>query len=277
MSARRTRRRVRPGAAVGLSLVASIALAAAIGPLAWPHDPVTQDLDRALEPPSVAHPLGTDENGSDLLAQVVHGARLDLSLAALVVGVSLFFGLAIGALAGFRGGLVDETLMRLVDVLLSFPGILLNLAILAAVGRPSLGHMVFALCLNGWVGYARVARAQALALREREFVQSARAVGLGEVRILFRHVAPNLLGPLVVQASFGFAGVVLTEASLSFLGLGPPHGYTLGALMNQGATHLWHTHRLATVPGVAIAAVVLGFNLLGDALRDRFDPRLARS
>jgi peptide/nickel transport system permease protein len=119
-----------------------------------------------------------------------------------------------------------------------------------------------------------VARAQALALRERDFVLSARALGVPEARVLFLHVAPNLLGPLLVQASFGFAGVVLTEASLSFLGLGPSHAYTLGALMNQGATHLWLTHRLATVPGAAIAAVVLGFNLLGDALRDRFDPRL---
>jgi len=265
----------RPGTIVGVALVALLAAVALLGPLLTPYAPDAQDLDRALFAPSRAHPLGTDENGCDLLSQLAHGLRLDLSLAALVVCVSLLVGLAVGATAGFLGGLVDEALMRLVDVLLSFPGILLNLAILAAVGRPSLGHLVFALCLNGWVGYARVARGQALALREREFVLSARALGIAEMRILLRHVAPNLLGPLLVQASFGFAGVVLIEASLSFLGLGPPHGYTLGALMNQGATHLWLTHRLASVPGAAIAIIVLGFNLLGDALRDRFDPRLA--
>jgi peptide/nickel transport system permease protein len=263
----------RPGAVVGVGLVALLALVALLGPPLCPYDPAGQDLDRALESPSAAHPLGTDENGADLLAEVVHGVRLDLSLAILIVAISLGLGSALGAAAGYTGGLWDEVLMRLVDVLLSFPGILLNLAILAVVGRPSLMHMVFALCLNGWVGYARVARAQALALRERDFVLSARALGIPERRIALLHVVPHLWGPLLVQASFGLAGVVLTEASLSFLGLGPPHGYTLGALMNQGATHLWHTHRLASVPGVTIAAIVLGFNLLGDALRDRLDPR----
>jgi len=263
----------RPGTIVGAGLVSLVALAALLGPVLSGYDPEAQDLDRALEPPSAEHPLGTDENGCDLLSQVVHGLRLDLLLAAVVVAISLSLGLLLGAAAGFRGGLLDEALMRLVDVLLSFPGILLNLAILAAVGKPSLGHLVFALCLNGWVGYARVARAQALALRERDFVLSARALGIPGGRILVRHIVPNLLGPLLVQASFGVAGVVLVEASLSFLGLGPPHGYTLGALMNQGASLLWNTHRLATVPGVAIAVVVLGFNLLGDGLRDHLDPR----
>lgn len=267
----------RPGFAVGAALTGLVAACALIGPAVAPHDPEAQDLDRALEAPSRAHWLGTDENGCDLLSQVLHGARLAATIAALVVGVSFVLGVSLGSAAGYAGGWIDEALMRVCDVLLAFPGILLNLAILAAVRRPGLGHLVFALCANGWVGYARLARAQALALREREFVTAARALGLPARRVLFRHVVPNLLGPAIVQATFGFAGVVLTEASLSFLGLGPGKGYSWGALMSQGTAYLWHTQRLATVPGACIAAVVLGCNLLGDALRDRLDPRSARA
>jgi peptide/nickel transport system permease protein len=264
---------MKPGLFIGACLLAVVVAAAIVGPFFAPYDPDRQDLDHALEGPSPNHWLGTDENGCDLLSQVLHGARLAVMLAAAAVSLSMLIGVTLGSAAGYAGGIVDDIVMRVCDVLLAFPGILLNLAILAVVQRPGVGHLLFALCVNGWVGYARLARAQALGLRERDFVTAARAQGLPGERILFRHVVPNLLGPAILQATFGFAGVVLIEASLSFLGLGPGKAYSWGSLMSQGATYLWQTQRLATVPGLCIAAVVLGCNLLGDALRDRLDPR----
>jgi peptide/nickel transport system permease protein len=185
-------------------------------------------------------------------------------------------GVALGTMAGYFGGVVDEVIMRVVDILLAFPGILLNLAIVAVVKRPGVGVMVFAIALNGWVGYARVARGQVLSLRELEFVSAARAMGAGPFRIMRRHILPNLLSPLLVQMTFGLGGAILVEASLSFLGLGPQLPYSWGTLLDQGTGQLWTTQRLATVPGLAILVVVLGSNLLGDGLRDRWDPRRPR-
>jgi peptide/nickel transport system permease protein len=175
----------------------------------------------------------------------------------------------VGTLAGYFGGVIDELLSRFIDVLLAFPGILLNLAIVAIVPSAGAGVFVFALAANGWVGYARVARGQVLEVREREFVIAARALGASPTRIMLRHVVPNILSPLVVQATFAFAGVITVEASLSFLGLGRLHPWSWGALLAQGTTFIWRTQHLALVPGLAIAAVVLGCNLLGDALRRR--------
>ncbi len=257
----------------GALFVALFMLAALVGPLVAQYSPVAQDLDRVLAPPDRAHLLGTDENGGDLLAMLLHGARLALLTAGTTVAICLTIGTVVGATAGYLGGWIDEALMRLVDVLLSFPGILLNLAIVALVQKPSVGFVIFALAVNGWVGYARVARGQTLAVREREYILAARAAGAGFARILFRHVIPSILGPLVVQATFGFGGVILVEASLSFLGLGPAVPYTWGALLSQGTTYLWRSMHLAAVPGIAIAVVVLGCNLLGDGLRDHLDPR----
>jgi peptide/nickel transport system permease protein len=263
----------KPGTVVGAVLFGLFLLAALLGPLLAPQSPLAQDLDQLLAPPSAAHLLGTDENGGDLLSMVLHGARSALMIAGLTVAISFVVGTIVGATAGTLGGWADEALMRLVDVLLSFPGILLNLAIVALVQRPTAGFMIFALTINGWVGYARVARGQALAVREREYVQAAWASGATLPRVLRRHVVPSILGPLVVQATFGFGGVILVEASLSFLGLGPAIPYTWGALLSQGTAYLWRSTRLAAVPGVAIAVVVLGCNLLGDGLRDWLDPR----
>ncbi len=262
----------RPATVVGATFLLAFVLVALLGP-AVTSSPLVQNLDLVLAPPGGAHWLGTDENGRDLLAMVFHGARLALITAGSTVGICFVVGTLVGATAGYLGGWVDETLMRLVDVLLSFPGILLNLAIVALVQRPSVGFVIFALAINGWVGYARVARGQALAVREREYVQAARASGAGFARILLRHVVPSLLGPLIVQATFGFGGVILVEASLSFLGLGPAVPYSWGSLLAQGTSYLWRSSRLAAVPGAAIAVVVLGCNLLGDSLRDRLDPR----
>lgn len=263
----------RPATIAGAILCGLFLLAALFGPLLAPYSPVAQDLDHVLGAPSWQHLLGTDENGTDLLSMLLHGARAALLIAGTTVTICLVVGTLIGAAAGYAGGWLDELIMRIVDILLSFPGILLNLAIVALVRRPSLPFIVFALAVNGWVGYARVARGQTLVVREREYVQAARASGAGFWWVLRKHVIPSILGPLVVQATFGFGGLVLVEASLSFLGLGPAIPYSWGALLSQGTTYLWRSMRLAAVPGAAIAVVVLGCNLLGDSLRDRLDPR----
>lgn len=266
-----------PAIVIGAALFGLFVLAALLGPLVAPHSPTAQDLDQILAGPSADHWLGTDENGVDLLSELLYGARIALLISGVVVALCATVGTAIGLVAGYFGGIVDELIMRLVDVLLAFPGILLNIAIVALMAEPGLGAMIFALCLNGWVGYARLVRGQVLSLREREFVLAARAIGCSPLRIMARHLLPNLISPVLVQVSFGFATVILIEASLSFLGLGPQLNYSWGALLDQGTTYLWYTQRLALVPGAAILVVVLGANLLGDGLRDRLDPRLVES
>jgi peptide/nickel transport system permease protein len=273
VGARRRRQPLGPAAWIGLGLIAVFVLTALVGPLAAPHSPTQQDLDHILAGPSAEHWLGTDENGVDVLSELLHGARLALLISGVVVLLCAVIGTAIGLLAGYYRGPVDEIIMRTVDVLLAFPGILLNITIVALIARPGVGVMIFALSLNGWVGYARLVRGQVLSLREREYVVAARAIGARPARIMWRHIFPNLMSPILVQMSFAFGGVILVEASLSFLGLGPQLNYTWGALLDQGTTYLWKTQRLALVPGVAIMLVVLGSNLLGDGLRDRFDPR----
>jgi peptide/nickel transport system permease protein len=276
MSARGT---LSPSAWVGAAMLAVFVLVGALGPLVAPHDvgATALDLEGRFAGPSAAHWLGTDSKGLDTLSQLLWGARSALQLSFIVVAISAAIGLAAGSIAGWLGGAVDEVLMRLVDVLMAFPGILLNIAIVALVADPGLPVMIVALCANGWVGYARVARGQALALRERDFIQAAVALGASNRRILARHLVPNLLGPALVQMSFGFGSVILVEAALTFLGLGPQVDYTWGAMLDQARTFLWKTDwvRLYTlVPGLAIMWVVLAANLLGDGLRDRLDPRL---
>jgi peptide/nickel transport system permease protein len=269
--------RIGLGPLVGAGLLGLFLLGALVGPWLAPYPPEAAHLSHLLEGPSRSFLLGTDENGCDLLSELLYGARLAAGISFLTVSLCLVIGVALGTMAGYFGGRADELIMRLVDILLAFPGILLNLAIVAIVPSAGVGLFVFALAANGWVGYARVARGQVLKVREQEFVTAARALGAGPVRVMVRHVVPNMLSPLIVQATFGFAGVILVEASLSFLGLGHLHGYSWGALLSQGTTYLWRTQHLALVPGVAIAAVVLGCNLVGDGLRDRLDPRRARS
>lgn len=261
------------GPACGVLLLALFFFAALIGPMLAPYGPEAQNLGHLLERPSHGHLLGTDENGCDVLSQLLWGARLAAGISLTVVALCLVIGTLVGTIAGYFGGLVDEIIMRVVDVLLAFPGILLNLAIVAMVPSAGVGVFVFALVINGWVGYARVARGQVLQVREREYVQAARALGASPWRIMLRHIVPNTLSPLIVQATFGFAGVILIEASLSFLGIGRLHNYSWGALLSQGTTYLWRTQHLAMAPGLAIALVVLACNLVGDGLRDRFDPR----
>jgi peptide/nickel transport system permease protein len=266
------------GAWAGAAMLAGFALLAVFGPLLAPHSPVPDidSLDRNFLGPSRQHWLGTDQDGVDLLSQMLYGARLAFIISGSVVIISAVVGLVLGIIAGYYGGKIDELIMRVVDVLMAFPGILLNIAIVAVVARPGVGVLIFALAVNGWVGYARVARGQVLTLREREYVSAARCIGAGPWRIMRRYIFPNLLSPIMVQATFAFGGVIMVEASLSFLGLGPQVRYTWGALLDQGVSFMWKSQYMAIVPGLAIMMVVLAANLLGDGLRDRFDPRRQR-
>lgn len=269
------RLRLSPSAWVGLGMLAVFVLLGLLGPWLAPSSPSAIDLEGAFAAPSWAHWLGTDKSGVDTLSQLLHGARSALMVSLTVVTICASAGVLIGTAAGYFGGVIDDVIMRVVDILQAFPGILLNIAVVAAVAEPGLGVLIGALCINGWVGYARVARGQALSLRERDYVQAARAVGASSGRIMTRHMIPNLIAPVIVQMTFGFGSVILVEASLSFLGLGPQVDHTWGAMLDQGTTFLWKEGfgYYALVPGLAIGWVVLAANLAGDGLRDRLDPR----
>jgi peptide/nickel transport system permease protein len=257
-------------------IVALAIVAALVGPFVSPHDPSTQDLARRLESPSLEHPFGLDELGRDILARILAGARISLLVGVAVVGVSSLVGMALGSIAGYFGGKVDDAISRVIDVLMAFPGILLAIALVAVLG-PSLANVVLALSVIGWVGYARLVRGQALRARELEFVQAARALGAGASRIVVRHVLPTAFPAVVVQATLGMAGAIIAEAALSFLGLGvQPPTPSWGSMLDAGRSHLFDAPHLTLFPGLAIALLVLGFNFLGDGLRDRVDPKLAR-
>lgn len=278
MTARAGGRVLSPSAWLGLGMLAVYAAAGILGPIIAPYDLalVRVELAHQFEASSAAHWLGTDASGRDTLSQLLWGARSALELSVIVVAISSAIGLLIGTLAGWLGGAIDEIVMRVVDVLMAFPGILLNIAIVATVAHPGVPLTIAALCANGWVGYARVARGQVLALRDRDYVTAAVALGASNRRIMLRHLVPNLMAPAMVQMSFGLGSVILIEASLSFLGIGPQLDYTWGAMLEQARNFLWNTEWVrvyALVPGLAITWVVLGANLLGDGLRDRFDPR----
>jgi peptide/nickel transport system permease protein len=268
------------GVQIGVWMLLAYVALGVLGPLLAPFPvDVPAQLVHPLESPSATHWLGTDANGVDALSQLMWGAREALEMSVVVVGVSALIGVAMGTLAGYAGGAVDELVMRFCDILQAFPGILMNIAIVAAVRHPGMALVMAALIANGWVGYARVARAQVLSLREREFVDAARAIGASPWRITSRHIAPNLLGPVLVQMTFGIGSVIAIEATLSFLGLGPPIPYTWGYMLDQGRQFLYHPGFLtdALAPGLAIFWVVLGANLAGDGLRDRLDPRVRRT
>jgi peptide/nickel transport system permease protein len=254
-------------------MVALFGLFALLGPWLAPFAPTAIDLAHDLESPTHRHWLGTGDNGVDVLSVLLTGARLAATVAVSSVALSLAIGAVLGLVAGYAGGRVDQLLTRLTDGVQAMPALVINVALLALVARAGLAHLIFALSATGWVAYARVARAEALRLRDREFVTAARAIGASPWRVVFRHVLPNALGPLIVQATFGLGGAVLAEASLSFLGLGPGASSSWGALMDQGTAHLLRAPRLALCAGAAIAMAVLGFNLTGDWLRDVLDPR----
>ena len=263
-----------PTAAVGLLLLALFTFVAVAAPLLPHQDPAHIDLPLRLQHPSRAHLFGTDELGRDVLARTIYGARVSLSVASAVVALSLAAGLLLGALAGFYGGLADTAVnLYLSNAFLALPGILLAVAFVAFLG-PSLVNLVLALALSGWVNYARLVRAQVMAMKEREFVQAARSLGASDLRLLLRHILPNILQPVIVQAAVGMAGAVLAEATLSFLGLGvQPPTATWGAMLNDARSHLFDAPFLVAFPAAAVALCVLSFNLIGDGLRDALDPR----
>ncbi len=273
--ARERRLRLSPSGEVGLVMLAVYVLLGVLGPLLAPYSPNEIQLEARFASPSAAHWLGTDKNGIDTLSQLLWGARSALTISVIVVAASATIGTLVGIAAGYFRGVVDELVVAFTNILLAFPGILLNIAVVATVARPGLGVLVFAMVINGWVGYARVVRGQMLSLRERDYVAAARALGASHRRIVWRHLVPNLLGPALVQMTFGFGSVILVEATLSFLGLGPQVDYTWGSMLDQGTSFLWREGYgyYAVIPGLAIMWVVLGANLLGDGLRDALDPR----
>jgi len=256
----------------GAAILLLIIIVALFAPLLAPQDPTRQDLDQDLLAYSSSHPLGTDKLGRDILSRTIYGSRVSLSVGIATVTLSVAIGLVIGSLSGCAGGWIDQLLMRLVDVLLAFPGILLAIAFTAVLG-PGLHHVILALCLIGWTGYARLVRGEILALREREFVHAAQALGCKPHRVVLRHLLPNLLPPLLIQATFGLAAAIIAEGSLSFLGLGvEPPTPSWGAMLNEGRQFLLVAPHLTAYPGLALMITVVALNILGDALQDRLQP-----
>jgi peptide/nickel transport system permease protein len=261
------------GAVAGFAVVFLLLLVAALAPLLAPYDPGAQALDSGLSGPSWSHWLGQDRLGRDLLSRLICGARISVAVGLGTVSLSLVIGLLVGSASGFLGGKVDHLFMRLADILLAFPGILLAIAITSVLG-PSLRNVLIALSALGWVGYARLIRGQILKVREMEFVQSARAVGTPPARLLRVHILPNAISPVIVEATFGIARAIVAEAGLSFLGLGvAPPTPSWGAMINEGRHFLFVAPHLTTVPGLAIMITVMAFNFLGDGLRDAMDVR----
>ena len=263
-----------PLAGTGLALVTIFVIFALFAPWIAAQDPAHIDLANRLEPPTSAHWCGTDELGRDILSRLIYGARISMFVGSSVVLGSLFLGLVVGSIAGYYGGGIDRFVNVVVmNAFLSFPGILLAIAFVAFRG-PGIFNLVLALSLGGWVGYARLVRAQVLATREREFVEASRALGASDWRVIVHHILPNIIQPVIVQAAIGMAGAILAEATMSFLGLGvPPPTASWGSMLNDARSHLFDAPHLVLFPAAAVMLAVLSFNFIGDALRDFLDPR----
>jgi peptide/nickel transport system permease protein len=270
------------GAVFGLIMVLGIIFSAAFAPLLSPHDPILQDVEKRLIPPigqEGADPqylLGTDHLGRDIVSRLIYGARISIVVSVLAVALSAVLGTLIGLLSGFYGGKVDNIFMRIADVQLAFPFILLAIAIIAVLG-PNLQNIIIVMGITGWVIYARVVRAEILSLREKEYVMAVRALGGSNSRIIFKHLLPNVMPPIIVIITLEMARMIIMEAALSFLGLGiQPPTPTWGGMLADGRVYLSTSWWLATFPGLVIMLVVLGINLLGNWLRDILDPRLTQ-
>lgn len=263
-----------PLATAGVVLVILFTLFALFAPWIAPQSPSEIRLESRLAGPSGAHWFGTDELGRDILSRVIYGARISMLVGVGVVTGSLLLGLIVGSIAGYYGGVLDRFVNIIVmNAFLSFPGFLMAIAFVAFLG-PGIFNLIIALVIGGWVGYARLVRAQVLAVREREFVEAARALGASDVRVIVRHILPNIIQPVIVQAAIGMAGAVLAEATMSFLGLGvPPPTASWGSMLNDGRSHLFDAPHLVLFPAMAVMLAVLAFNFIGDALRDYLDPR----
>jgi peptide/nickel transport system permease protein len=273
ISLRRSARH-KPLAAIGVFLVLIFVIFAVFAPYIAPQDPAQIDLPHRLSTPSALHWCGTDELGRDISSRLIYGARISMLVGTCVVIGSLLLGLIVGAIAGYYGGRIDRLVNVVVmNAFLSFPGILLAIAFVAFRG-PGIFNLVLALSLGGWVGYGRLVRAQVLATRDREYVEAARALGASDWRVIVRHILPNIVQPIIVQAAIGMAGAILAEATMSFLGLGvPPPTASWGSMLNDGRAHLFDAPHLVLFPAAAVMLAVLSLNFIGDALRDYLDPR----
>jgi peptide/nickel transport system permease protein len=264
-------------AVVGGLVVAVLAVLAIAATGLSPHDPHRPDIKRILEPPSASHWLGTDQIGRDVLSRMLHGSRVSLAVGFVSVGIATAIGIALGAAAGYHGGVVDGAIMRLVDLMLVFPRFFLLLAVLAFL-KPSIWTIMVVIGLTGWMGVARLVRAEFLALKEREFVIWSQSIGASAFRIIWRHILPNAMAPVLVAMTLGIPAAILTESGLSFLGLGvrPPYA-TWGNILNEGKEVIELAWWLSVYPGLAILVTVLSYNLLGEGIRDALDPRLRQS
>lgn len=262
---------------VGLVIVAGFVVTAGTAPLIAIQNPLAQDLAHRLAPPSIAHPFGLDSLGRDVLSRVVYGARISVVSGITVVGAALAFGVAAGTAAGWQGGWWDEVLMRVTDMFLAFPSLVLAMAI-SAILRPSLTNALIAIAIVSWTSYARLARAQTLAIRHRDYIEAAKAQGARDFGVIARHLIPNAIAPLFVQATLEIGGIILTSAGLAFIGFGAqPPTPEWGVMVSEGRSFLMDQWWVATFPAVAILLLVLGFNLLGDGVRDVLDPRLRKN
>jgi peptide/nickel transport system permease protein len=261
-------------AVAGLAIVLLLAAAAILAPAIARHDPISSmNLKDILSPPSVDHPLGTDQLGRDVLSRMLYGTRISLAVGFLSAGIATFIGIMLGGIAGFYGGAADSLIMRLVDIMLCFPTFFLILAVIAFL-EPSIINVMVVIGLTSWMGVTRLVRAEFLTLRERDFVTSARAQGIGSASIIFRHILPNAVAPALVS-TLGIAGAILTESALSFLGLGvQPPTPSWGNMLTAGKDNIEIAWWLSVFPGMAILITVLGYNFLGEGIRDAFDPRL---
>jgi peptide/nickel transport system permease protein len=261
-------------AMAGLALILGLFAVALFAPQLAPYDPNAIDLKQVLMPPSAVHLLGTDTLGRDVLSRIIYGAQISLEVGFVAVGISTFIGMLVGALAGYYGGILDQVLMRLVDLMLCFPVFFLILAVIAMLG-PGIWNIMIIIGLTSWMGVARLVRAEFLSLREREFVMAARALGASDARLIWRHLLPNALTPVMVSATLGVAGAILTESALSFLGLGvQPPTASWGNILTMGKDNIEIAWWLSVFPGLAILVTVMSYNLLGEGIREAIDPRL---
>jgi len=263
-------------AVLGAGLVLGLVLLSLAAPVLTPYAPNTQNLALRLQPPSAAHWLGTDEFGRDVLARMLYGGRVSMSVGLVAVAIATVIGILLGALAGYFGGWVDQVIMRTVDVVLCIPTLFLILMLIVFLG-PNLFNIMVIIGATSWTDLARLVRAEFLTLKHRDYVLAARALGVPDARIIFRHILPNALAPVFVSATFGVAGAILLESGLSFLGLGvqPPYP-SWGNILTAGKDYITQAWWLTLAPGLSIFLTVLGYNLLGDGLRDLLDPRLAQ-
>jgi len=265
-----------PLAVIGTVIIGLILLIALFAPLLAPYDPIATDLSRKLEAPSAAHPFGLDQFGRDVLSRVIMGSRIEVQIIFIISVISIAIGLVVGIVAGYFGGVVDEILMRITDIFLAFPRLVLAMAFAAAL-RPTLTNAIVAISLVEWTVYARLARAEAIKVRSQPYIEAIKAVGASDFKIMMFHVLPMSISPVIVQLTMRMGTIILTAASLGFLGLGAqPPLPEWGAIVSDGRSYLMNNWWITAFPGMAIAITVLGFNLLGDGIRDILDPRIRR-